>query len=117
MISKIRICLSLISSFVLLTACTAPDLQSNIQEIDAYLNQLTEDQGFSGSVLISQDGNILLSKGYGLADVKNLISNKPQTRFRIHWITMQFTAMAIMMLAYTGYSTNLSIIFLMFRSF
>ena len=102
MISKIRICLSLISSFVLLTACTPPNLQNNIQEIDTYLSQLSRDQTFSGAVLIAQGDEILLSKGYGMADVENRIPNTPDTRFRIHWITMQFTAMAVMMLQAEG---------------
>lgn len=35
--------------------------------IDHYLNTSVEN-GYSGSVLVAQDGEILLSKGYGWAD-------------------------------------------------
>ena len=45
---------------------------------------------------------ILLSKGYGRADKENSVANSPQTKFRIHWLTMPFTATAILMLQARG---------------
>ena len=68
-----------------------------IQKIDNYLNAGTAN-GFSGSVLIAKKGEIILNKGYGLADKE---SNKPYTPTTISTIgsvTKQFTATAILKL-------------------
>ncbi|HSB65803.1 MAG TPA: serine hydrolase domain-containing protein [Anaerolineales bacterium] len=73
-----------------------------LARIDAYLSQTSEDGTFSGSVLIAEKGQVLLSRGYGLADREQKITNSPQTRFRLGSITKQFTAMAIMILQSQG---------------
>jgi CubicO group peptidase (beta-lactamase class C family) len=86
----------------MLVACVIKTPQDCTAQIDAYLSQLTQEQEFSGSVLVARDGQILISKGYGMADIENQTPNTVQTRFRIHWITMQFTAMAILMLQAEG---------------
>jgi len=39
-----------------------------VARVDERLTQMTRDRTYSGSVLIAQDGKILLSKGYGMAD-------------------------------------------------
>jgi CubicO group peptidase (beta-lactamase class C family) len=57
---------------------------------------------FTGSVLIAQDGKVLLSKGYGLADRAQGIANTPQTRFHLGSMSKQFTAMAILILQSQG---------------
>jgi CubicO group peptidase (beta-lactamase class C family) len=57
---------------------------------------------FSGAVLISREGEVLLSKGYGLASLELGAPNNPKTKFRIGSITKQFTAMAIMILQERG---------------
>jgi CubicO group peptidase (beta-lactamase class C family) len=73
-----------------------------ITRVDELLTQMTKDGTFSGSVLIAQDGKVLLSKGYGLADRAQEIPNTPQTRFRLGSITKQFTATAIIILQSQG---------------
>jgi len=70
--------------------------------IDAYLTKLAEQDRFSGSVLVATDGEILLEKGYGLANVEPKIPNIPQTKFRIGSVTKQFIAMAILQLQEQG---------------
>ncbi|HSL45600.1 MAG TPA: serine hydrolase domain-containing protein [Anaerolineales bacterium] len=91
---------------IILMSCSTPAevaLVSNpASEIDAYLNARADRDAFSGSVLIAQDGEILLSKGYGFADREQKIPNDPQTRFRIGSVTKQFTAMAILILQIQG---------------
>jgi CubicO group peptidase (beta-lactamase class C family) len=66
--------------------------------IDDYLSRLVATDQLSGSVLVADDGEILISKGYGLANIEHDVPNTPHTKFRIGSITKQFTAMAIMML-------------------
>ncbi len=85
----------------LLSACVLQPSHQPSEQIDAHLSQLSEEGGFSGAVLVASDGAIIHSGGYGLADAEHQIPNTPHTRFRIHWITMQFTATAILMLQET----------------
>lgn len=73
-----------------------------IAEIDTMLGNLADKKLFVGSVLIASQGEVLLSKGYGLADQTQNIPNTPQTRFRLASLTKQFTAMAILILASQG---------------
>lgn len=91
----------LIIMLLALTAC-AVEKPPDIAGIDAYLSELKQNQEFKGAVLIAKDGDVLLSKGYGMADRESQIPNTPQTRYRIHWLTMPFTAMAIMQLQADG---------------
>jgi len=78
-----------------LYAKTKKDFKNKVdQYITAYVNM----NQFSGSVLIAQNGRILISKGYGMANYEHEVPNNSQTKFRIGSLTKQFTAMAIMML-------------------
>jgi CubicO group peptidase (beta-lactamase class C family) len=70
--------------------------------IDAYLTQLTHDQKFTGSVLVARQGDILLAKGYGFADMERTIPISTGTRFLIGSMDKQFTAMAILILQAQG---------------
>ena len=58
--------------------------------------------GFSGTVLVSKKGEIILSKGYGWADRKKKIPNTPSTVYNIGSVTKQFTASAILKLVEQG---------------
>lgn len=77
----------------------SPDV---IAEIESFFEDWENKSLFSGVVLIAQQGNVLLSHGYGLADRQQNIPNVPKTRFRIGSITKQFTAMAILILEEQG---------------
>jgi CubicO group peptidase (beta-lactamase class C family) len=57
---------------------------------------------FNGSILIARDGQVVLSKGYGMANVELEVPNTPQTKFRLGSITKPFTAIAIMLLQERG---------------
>ena len=65
--------------------------------LDEYLTRITP-FGFSGAVLVATDGEIVLSKGYGLASVSEGVPNTPGTIFTTASITKQFTAAAIVKL-------------------
>ena len=70
-------------------------------KIDLYLERITP-FGYSGAVLIARSGNVILNKGYGLADRTNAIPNTSETVFNLGSITKQFTATAIMKLEMLG---------------
>ncbi len=70
--------------------------------VDGYLNAKVKANQFSGSILIAQDGKVLVSKGYGMANAELDVPNTPQTKFRIGSLTKPFTATAIMILQERG---------------
>ena len=94
---------------LLLSSVTAaaPDLQTEVVEgdagsrLDIHMSAL-EDAGFSGTVLVAKQGEIVLHKGYGLADRRREIACRPDTIFDIGSITKQFTAAAILKLEMAG---------------
>ena len=81
------------------SSAISPDALS---AVDTMLANMTSESVFSGSVLISQHGHVLLSKGYGFADRAKKTPNDPQTRFAIASNTKQFTAAAILLLEVQG---------------
>jgi len=55
-----------------------------------------------GSVLVAQDGKVLLSHGYGFANLEWDVPNSPATKFRLGSVTKQFTAACILLLEERG---------------
>ena len=87
------------------TPPTAPPatLQTDsIAEVDKLFTTLSEHGSFFGAVLVAHNGEVVLSKGYGLADREQEIPITSQSRFRIASLTKQFTAMAILILQAQG---------------
>jgi CubicO group peptidase (beta-lactamase class C family) len=89
---------------VLVTAsCLAQDKTSTAdvarmeQLIKAYVPSR-----FMGSVLVAQNGKVLLDKGYGFANLEWEVPNTPTTKFRLGSITKQFTAASILLLEERG---------------
>jgi CubicO group peptidase (beta-lactamase class C family) len=72
------------------------------QELNAYFDQLTTQGSYSGTVLVAEEGKVLLKKGYGMANYEEGIPNKPGTMFAICSMSKAFTAMSILMLEERG---------------
>ena len=82
---------------------TTFDSKSDLSsKVDTYMQALVTLDRFSGSILIAREGEVLLSKGYGLANREHGVLNTPQTKFRLGSVTKQFTAMAILILQDQG---------------
>jgi CubicO group peptidase (beta-lactamase class C family) len=79
--------------------CTAQEL---VSKVDEYMSAKVKAGQFSGSILIAQNSKVLVSKGYGMANLELNVPNTPQTKFRLGSLTKQFTAMGIMMLQERG---------------
>lgn len=95
---------ALFFAFTTLSTLSSISQNSNkklFNKIDSYLESSVTN-GFSGAVLVSKKGEIILSKGYGWADRKNKIPNSPSTVFNIGSVTKQFTASAILKLVEQG---------------
>jgi len=72
------------------------------KQIDDYMTTYTEIGVFSGSVLIAKDGEIIINKGYGKADLELDVNNTKDKVYRIGSLTKQFTAAAILQLEEKG---------------
>lgn len=78
---------------------TVVSSNSNIKtKLAKYIDNYSKKNEFSGTILITKDDEVLLSKGYGTADYNKRLQNKPQTIFQIASLTKQFTAAGILML-------------------
>jgi CubicO group peptidase (beta-lactamase class C family) len=51
---------------------------------------------------VARNGEPVVSKGYGMANIELAVPNTPQTVFRLGSVTKQFTSMAIMILQESG---------------
>lgn len=85
------------STLVPVTAHAQPgwdDVEQIVQE--------EADSGFSGTVLLVRDGEVVLDKGYGLADRELKIPNTPETIFALGSTPIDFTHVAILQLLHQG---------------
>jgi CubicO group peptidase (beta-lactamase class C family) len=80
----------------------SPEDKEGLAKIDAIMGRLNDGGLFEGVALVARDGQIIFSKGYGLADREQNIPNTPQTIFRVGETTMQFTAAAMLLLEQDG---------------
>jgi CubicO group peptidase (beta-lactamase class C family) len=65
------------------------------QKIDSYLGAYIERSAFSGVVLVGKGDDVVLAKGYGMANYEFSVPNKPDTRFAIASITKRFTRVIV----------------------
>jgi CubicO group peptidase (beta-lactamase class C family) len=70
--------------------------------LDSVMNLFHGYNNFSGAVLVARNGEVLFSKGYGLASIEHGIPNGPATKFRIASISKQFTSMLVMQMVSEG---------------
>jgi len=81
--------------------CT--DIEDNKSiKINSLISAFNDYGRFHGTVLIAENGKIILEKGYGLANREWDMLHEPDTKFRIASITKTFTAVLIMQLVETG---------------
>jgi len=83
---------------LLAVGCLAQDVARMEQVVQSYV----ANQSFMGSVLVARGSQVLLSKGYGSANLEWNIPNSPTTKFRLGSITKQFTAASILLLEERG---------------
>ena len=93
---------------LLLTSCapiinygTAPQ-KTTEDQMDEFLRAHEATGAFMGSVLVARGDQILLSRGYGMANLEHQAPNSAETVFRLGSLTKQFTAAAILQLQEQG---------------
>ena len=80
------------------TPCSAQDPARMEEVVQTYVQNKT----FMGTVLVARGSEVILSKGYGSANLEWNIPNTPSTKFRLGSITKQFTAASILLLEERG---------------
>jgi CubicO group peptidase (beta-lactamase class C family) len=86
-------------SWLLVSACLAQD---NLSRMEQVVQSYVDNKQFMGSALVARDGKVLLSKGYGFANLEWDVANSPASKFRLGSITKQFTAACILLLEERG---------------
>lgn len=94
------------STVFLLIGCLLQVSISKAQEKLLRMEQIIQSsvtgQRFMGTVLVAQNDQVLLDKGYGYANLEWQIPDSPQAKFRLGSITKQFTAACILLLEERG---------------
>ncbi|MDP2884177.1 MAG: serine hydrolase domain-containing protein [Ignavibacteria bacterium] len=78
---------------------SAVDAQREVDKIFARWNS-SETPGCA--IAVSRNGQVVLSRAYGMADLEHGIPNSPETVFEAGSVSKQFTAAAIVLLAQQG---------------
>lgn len=96
--------LSVIVAAVLLFAgvLSAQQPDARVARLNAYLHAAAELGHVNGSVLVAEQGKVLVDTAFGFANFELAVRNTPDTRFRVASVTKQFAALATMMLAQDG---------------
>ena len=80
-----------------------------LKQLDQYLTASVTN-GFSGAVLIAEQGEVRFKQGYGKVDRKETVTISADTLFDIGSVSKQFTAAAVMHLVQEGkLTTNMSL--------
>src|SRR2546423_14450542 len=80
----------LCSVWLLFTAhCPAQGLAS---KVDEYMSTAVKRSRFSGSILVARDGKELVSRGDGIADLEDEVTNTARTKVPLCSLTKQVTA-------------------------
>jgi CubicO group peptidase (beta-lactamase class C family) len=87
-------------AIVLLAACGA--WAQDVARMEQVIQSYTANHQFMGSVLVAKGTDVILSKGYGSANLEWDVPNSPATKFRLGSITKQFTAASILLLQERG---------------
>ena len=89
-------------TFILLWSAALACAQDYAAKAQAFVDSWVRDGQFTGTVLVTKDGQPVFRKGFGQANREWNIPNAPDTKFRLGSITKQFTAAAILQLAEKG---------------
>jgi CubicO group peptidase (beta-lactamase class C family) len=103
--SKLNLISLLLIFVIILTGCDnrtthfqESTSKSSKEITDKLVKVMQKYPEFSGTVLVAKGEEVLLNRGYGMADYDKKIVNEPQNVLEIGSITKQFTATAILML-------------------
>jgi len=73
-----------------------------VKKIDDIIQPLVKTNNYSGTALVSKDGNILYHKAFGKMSREYGIDNREDTKFFLASVSMIFTAIAVLQLQEQG---------------
>jgi CubicO group peptidase (beta-lactamase class C family) len=94
-------CASLVTLFIAAVHFTAPFSANGdyfYKRADSYLSDLSNQDAFSGAVLVASNGVVAFEKCYGFLDRERRLPANVNASFAIGSITKQFIAMAVLIL-------------------
>lgn len=83
-------------------ALPAQPAPPDVARMETLIQARVADSSFMGSILVARGDQVILSKGYGSANLELNVPNTPHTKFRLGSVTKQFTAASILLLAERG---------------
>jgi CubicO group peptidase (beta-lactamase class C family) len=89
-------------SATLLFLLTAAGFSQDPARLEQIVQSYVAGDHFMGTVLVAKGDQVILSKGYGSANLEWNVPNTPSTKFRLGSITKQFTAASILLLEERG---------------
>ena len=85
--------------FILCAAAASTCPSANADRVADFVNGYLKKKQIPGcAVLVRKDGEVVLSAGYGIANLEHNVAVTPKTVFQSGSVGKQFTAMAVMML-------------------
>jgi CubicO group peptidase (beta-lactamase class C family) len=79
-----------------------PAAAQDAARMEPFIQAAVEKNTFMGAILVARGDEVLLSKGYGEANLEWRLPNTPATKFRLGSLTKQFTAALILLLEERG---------------
>jgi CubicO group peptidase (beta-lactamase class C family) len=84
--------------FILVAGCS----MNNSDAVDRLFSDYRPDGTPGASIMVIKDGEPVLIRSYGLANVEDGVPVEPSTNFRLASVTKQFTATSVLMLVEQG---------------
>jgi CubicO group peptidase (beta-lactamase class C family) len=78
------------------------DMQAKARQVDGLFECVAGADAPGAAVLVARNGEVLLAKGYGFANIEHRVPNTPHTKFRLASVTKSITAAAILQLQDAG---------------
>ena len=91
-----------LAEFVVSKGAAPPQPFDASSVVTAMLDEIASDESPGVAVLVARDGKVLLSHGFGMADLAHNVPITTTTKFRIGSVTKQFAAAAILKLQEEG---------------
>lgn len=89
---------SITTLIILLTALQFCNGQSKTEQLDSLLTSFNDSSEFNGTVLVAENGNILIHNAYGFSDFETKQKLNTSSIFNIASATKPFTALCILIL-------------------
>jgi len=91
-----------LTTLTALALSAGPVLAQDVGRMEQIISEAAARDAFAGSVLVARGGEVLLDRGYGMANREWAIPNDGATKFRLASVSKQFTAVAAVLLSQRG---------------